>query len=98
VEFENSTENKDFYLVGIRDKILIIDVLLHRGWTGSLCYVFCSTYESIDHLFILCDISFTWSRFNKHNTREFFLILGTFRNCGTQFWPFQLRTGFIFNL
>ena len=36
--------------------ILTMDNLIKRSWTGCKKYAFCSTEESIDHLFISCPL------------------------------------------
>jgi zinc-binding in reverse transcriptase len=72
---------KLFIWLALRNKILTKEVLVHRGWPGSLSCCFCSSTETMDHLFVSYDISFTfWSKFNCYNTRGIFLIIDTLNN------------------
>jgi zinc-binding in reverse transcriptase len=61
-------------------KILIKDVLVRKGWTGSVSCVFCSDLETIDHLFVLCPVSFHfWNNFNRDNIKGILFILSSFQ-------------------
>ncbi len=55
---KNSLKVKIFIWLVLKRRVLTMDILLKRGWSGTDIYVFCScTAETADHLFVACEVS-----------------------------------------